>query len=91
MGGYDHIVVLQNIKVVDEHLVETVQQLPRGTHNGDCILLFSSVFSGSTFVLNLVFKTYNGDFFFGLHLLHETFPFLRLLRFKNYILIVVHN
>lgn len=55
--------VLQNIKVVDEHLVETVQQLPRGTHNGDCILLFSSVFSGSTFVLNLVFKTYNGDFF----------------------------
>lgn len=63
MGGYDHIVVLQNIKVVDEHLVETVQQLPRGTHNGDCILLFSSVFSGSTFVLNLVFKNYNGDFF----------------------------
>ena len=42
VGGYEHVVVLQNIKVVDGHLVETVQLLPRGTHDGDCILYFSS-------------------------------------------------
>lgn len=44
VGGYEHVVVLQNIKVVDGHLVETLQQLPRGTHAGECILLTSSFF-----------------------------------------------
>lgn len=44
VGGYEHVVVSQNIKVVDGHLVETLQQLPQGTHAGDCILLTSSCF-----------------------------------------------
>ncbi|XP_004306918.1 PREDICTED: ATP-dependent DNA helicase 2 subunit KU80 [Fragaria vesca subsp. vesca] len=35
VGGYDHITVLQDIKVVDEDLIQAVEQLPRGTHNGD--------------------------------------------------------
>lgn len=42
VGGYEHVVVLQNIKVVDGQLVETLQQLPRGTRDGDCILYCSS-------------------------------------------------
>lgn len=37
VGGYDHVVVLKNIKVVDGDIVEALQQLPRGTSNGDCI------------------------------------------------------
>lgn len=46
VGGYEHVLVLQNIKVVDGHLVETLQQLPRGTHAGDCILLTFRFFFG---------------------------------------------
>lgn len=32
------MVVLRDPKVVDGDLVEALQQLPRGTFNGDCIL-----------------------------------------------------
>ncbi|MED6160577.1 ATP-dependent DNA helicase II subunit 2 [Stylosanthes scabra] len=35
VGGYQHVVVLKNIKVVDGDIVEAVQQLPRGTTHGD--------------------------------------------------------
>ncbi|XVF79890.1 hypothetical protein PTKIN_Ptkin15bG0027000 [Pterospermum kingtungense] len=35
VGGYDNIVVLQDIKVVDGDLIDTLQKLPRGTVNGD--------------------------------------------------------
>ncbi|XP_010277368.1 PREDICTED: ATP-dependent DNA helicase 2 subunit KU80 [Nelumbo nucifera] len=35
VGGYEHIVVLQQIKVVDEDTIETLQKLPRGTSPGD--------------------------------------------------------
>ncbi|KAG2729622.1 hypothetical protein I3760_01G259500 [Carya illinoinensis] len=35
VGGYEHVVVLQDTKVVDGDLVEALQQLPRGTFNGD--------------------------------------------------------
>lgn len=38
VGGYEHVVVLRDTKVVDGDLVETLQHLPRGTFNGDCIL-----------------------------------------------------
>lgn len=38
VGGYEHVVVLRDTKVVDGDLVGTLQQLPRGTFNGDCIL-----------------------------------------------------
>lgn len=38
VGGYDHVFVLQNIKVVDGDIVETLKKLPRGTFPGDCIL-----------------------------------------------------
>jgi len=37
VGGYQHVVVLKNIKVVDGDIVEALQQLPRGTTDGDCI------------------------------------------------------
>nr|XP_043625267.1 ATP-dependent DNA helicase 2 subunit KU80 [Erigeron canadensis] len=35
VGGYEHVTVLQPIKVVDGDLVEVVQQLPHGTVPGD--------------------------------------------------------
>uniref|UniRef100_A0A1D1Z9U1 ATP-dependent DNA helicase 2 subunit KU80 n=1 Tax=Anthurium amnicola TaxID=1678845 RepID=A0A1D1Z9U1_9ARAE len=35
VGGYEHIVVLHGIRIVDEKLVETFQKLPRGTVPGD--------------------------------------------------------
>ena len=38
VGGYQNIVVQRNIKVVDGDLVDVVQELPRGTVPGDCIL-----------------------------------------------------
>nr|XP_016447740.1 PREDICTED: ATP-dependent DNA helicase 2 subunit KU80-like [Nicotiana tabacum] len=38
VGGYEHVTVLRNIKVVDEDLVDALQNLPRGNIPGDCIL-----------------------------------------------------
>ncbi|XP_028804678.1 ATP-dependent DNA helicase 2 subunit KU80 isoform X2 [Neltuma alba] len=35
VGGYEHVMVLKNIKVVDGDIVDALQQLPRGTANGD--------------------------------------------------------
>ncbi|KAF4384654.1 hypothetical protein F8388_003961 [Cannabis sativa] len=35
VGGYEHVVVLRKIGVVDVDLLETLQPLPRGTHSGD--------------------------------------------------------
>ncbi|GFY94272.1 Ku80 family protein [Actinidia rufa] len=35
VGGYEHVVVLRHIKVVDGDAVEALQQLPRGTAAGD--------------------------------------------------------
>ncbi|CAI0385506.1 unnamed protein product [Linum tenue] len=35
VGGYEHVTVLRNMKVVDGDLVDGVQQLPRGTVRGD--------------------------------------------------------
>ncbi|XP_061371049.1 ATP-dependent DNA helicase 2 subunit KU80 isoform X2 [Gastrolobium bilobum] len=35
VGGYQHVVVLKNIKVVDGDIVEALQQLPQGTTDGD--------------------------------------------------------
>lgn len=37
VGGYQHVVVSKNSKVVDGDIVEALQQLPRGTTDGDCI------------------------------------------------------
>lgn len=37
VGGYQHVVVLQNMKVVDGDLVDVLKQIPRGTVSGDCI------------------------------------------------------
>jgi hypothetical protein len=37
VGGYEHVVVLRNIKVVDGDLVDAFQELPRGNFDGDCI------------------------------------------------------
>lgn len=35
VGGYQHVVVLKNIKVVDGDIVEALQHLPRGTADSD--------------------------------------------------------
>ncbi|XP_062091522.1 ATP-dependent DNA helicase 2 subunit KU80 [Humulus lupulus] len=35
VGGYEHVVVLRKIGVVDLDLLETLQPLSRGTHSGD--------------------------------------------------------
>ncbi|GAB2274418.1 ATP-dependent DNA helicase II subunit 2 [Dionaea muscipula] len=35
IGGYEHIVVLQDIKVVNGNLVDLLKQIPRGTVSGD--------------------------------------------------------
>ncbi|KAF7801230.1 alanine--tRNA ligase isoform X1 [Senna tora] len=37
VGGYKHVMVLKSIKVVDGDIVEALQQLPKGTTDGDCI------------------------------------------------------
>ncbi|KAK6918510.1 Ku70/Ku80 C-terminal arm [Dillenia turbinata] len=31
VGGYEHVLVLQSLQVVDEHIIDALQQLPRGT------------------------------------------------------------
>ena len=41
VGGYKHVLVSQDIKVVDGDLVEAVRELPRGTFAGDCIQYFT--------------------------------------------------
>lgn len=38
IGGYEHVVVLSNLKVVDGDLIKVLEELPRGTIDGDCIL-----------------------------------------------------
>lgn len=37
VGGYQHVVVLQKMKVVDGDLVDVLKHIPRGTVSGDCI------------------------------------------------------
>jgi hypothetical protein len=37
VGGYEHVVVLRDIEVVNGDLVDAFQELPRGTFDGDCI------------------------------------------------------
>lgn len=44
VGGYEHVVVLRNIGVVDVDLLEILQPLPRGTHSGDCIPYITGTF-----------------------------------------------
>lgn len=40
VGGYESIVVLRDLKVVDGDLVDAVQQITRGTVHGDCIQIY---------------------------------------------------
>lgn len=35
IGGYEHVVVLSHLKVVDGDLIKVLEELPRGTVNGD--------------------------------------------------------
>lgn len=37
VGGYENVMVLRDIKVVDGDFVEVLKQLPRGSVHGDCI------------------------------------------------------
>ncbi|KAM7472109.1 hypothetical protein LguiA_010292 [Lonicera macranthoides] len=39
VGGYEHVVVFRHIKVVDGDLINAFQQLPRGTVDGDLVVL----------------------------------------------------
>ncbi|KDO85828.1 ATP-dependent DNA helicase 2 subunit KU80 isoform X2 [Citrus sinensis] len=39
VGGYEHVKVLQDIKVVDGHLVQSLKHLPQGTCAGDYMLI----------------------------------------------------
>lgn len=41
VGGYENIVVLRSIKVVDGDLVDALESLPQGTVPGDCIFFIS--------------------------------------------------
>ncbi|KAJ9537208.1 hypothetical protein OSB04_029941 [Centaurea solstitialis] len=64
IGGYEHVTVLQPIKVVDGELVDVMQQLPRGTVPGDCILCLCYIimhvmpvmFMFMFYVVNIGFK-----------------------------------
>lgn len=46
IGGYQNLVVSQRLKVVNGDAVQSLENLPRGTTNGDCIQL--SMFNFST-------------------------------------------
>lgn len=37
LGGYKHVLVKHDIKVVDEETKDALENLPRGTAPGDCI------------------------------------------------------
>lgn len=37
MGGYEHVAVLRDIKVIDQDLLDALQNLPRGNASSDCI------------------------------------------------------
>ena len=50
VGGYEHVVVLRHLKVVEGD-VQVLQQLPRGTVAGDCIQYMSLIISPSNWVL----------------------------------------
>ena len=39
IGGYKHVTVAHDIKVVDEGTLQALQNLPVGSVPGDCILL----------------------------------------------------
>ena len=39
IGGYKHVTVAHDIKVVDEGTLQALQNLPAGSVPGDCILL----------------------------------------------------
>ncbi|KAL6007972.1 ATP-dependent DNA helicase II subunit 2 [Asimina triloba] len=58
VGGYEHVAVLQQIKVVDSDTVDALQKLPRGSACGDCIQdlmsldCFAGVYFFPGFVIN---------------------------------------
>ncbi|EYU31996.1 hypothetical protein MIMGU_mgv1a022226mg [Erythranthe guttata] len=57
VGGYENVMVLRGIKVVDGDLVEALHQLPRGTVHGDCIQ--SSAFLDAIVVgMDMIIKMY---------------------------------
>lgn len=51
IGGYEHVAVVRNIRVVDEVVVENAKRLPRGTIAGDCILVANFFFCFCHFIL----------------------------------------
>lgn len=50
VGGYEHVLVLRNMKVVDVDAIEITQNLKRGTSHGDCILYFGKHFVHKRYV-----------------------------------------
>lgn len=57
VGGYDHIAVLRNIKVVDGDLVDALQHLPRGTVNGDYL---DAIIVGMDMMIKKYRETFKG-------------------------------
>ena len=50
LGGYKHVTVAHDIKVVDEGTLQALQNLPAGSVPGDCILLLFDFILTSCYV-----------------------------------------
>ncbi|KAH7577791.1 hypothetical protein JRO89_XS01G0299900 [Xanthoceras sorbifolium] len=57
LGGYEHVVVLRDIKVVDGDLIEDLTRLPRGTVAGDFL---DAIVVGMDMLIKKYGETYKG-------------------------------
>lgn len=57
VGGYEHVMVLQDIKVVDGHLVQSLKHLPQGTCAGDFL---DAIVVGVDMLIKKYGETYKG-------------------------------
>ncbi|XVF73400.1 hypothetical protein PTKIN_Ptkin12aG0198800 [Pterospermum kingtungense] len=57
VDGYENVVVLQDIKVVDGDTIDTLQKLPRGTVDGD---FFDAIIVGMDILIKKYNKIYRG-------------------------------
>ncbi|KAH9733058.1 x-ray repair cross-complementing protein 5 [Citrus sinensis] len=57
VGGYEHVKVLQDIKVVDGHLVQSLKHLPQGTCAGDFL---DAIVVGVDMLIKKYGETYKG-------------------------------
>ncbi|KAJ4727118.1 ATP-dependent DNA helicase 2 subunit KU80 [Melia azedarach] len=57
VGGYEHVMVFQDSKVVDEHLLNSLKHLPRGTFPGDFL---DAIVVGVDMLIKQYRETYKG-------------------------------